>query len=66
VSSRISCIPRTDATPDSSRAAVARCYAYLIERQRLRKQKVCGPATAPEKTRGESKHDSRAPTILHD
>ena len=44
--------PRLDATPDTSRAAVARCYAYLVERRRLGEQKEGGPETAPNSAKG--------------
>ena len=39
-SPRTTLAPRPDATPASSRAAVARCYAYLVERRRSREQKA--------------------------
>jgi hypothetical protein len=39
VEPRIVLSPRQDATPDSSRTAIARCYAYLVERRRLRSKK---------------------------
>ena len=53
-------IPRADATTDSSRQAIARCYDYLVERRRLRQQKVGGPTTAPDdrtKVKGDSADD---------
>jgi hypothetical protein len=59
---RIAVTPRPDATPDSSRAAVARCYAYLIERRRLRTQKEGGPATAPNDPKGVP--DERVESII--
>jgi hypothetical protein len=41
--------PRADATPESSRVAISRCYDYLIERHRLREQKeAAGPAPEPD------------------
>jgi hypothetical protein len=45
-STRITYAPRPDATPNSSRAAIASCYVYLVERRRLRQQKEGGAGTA--------------------
>jgi hypothetical protein len=44
--SNLRVVPRPDATPNSSRAAIASCYAYLVERRRLRQQKEGGAGTA--------------------
>jgi endonuclease I len=38
VEPRIVLSPRPDATPDSSRSAIARCYVYLVQRYWLRKE----------------------------
>jgi hypothetical protein len=46
--SNLRVVPRPDATPDSSRAATARCYAYLVERRRLRHQNEGGAGIAPQ------------------
>jgi hypothetical protein len=58
----ISCIPRPGATPDSSRAAVAHCYSYLVERRQLRKQKKATRPGAPEDARKDQ--DARTMHII--
>jgi hypothetical protein len=47
-SPHIASSPCPGATTDTSRAAVAHCYAYLIERRRLREETEGGPETAPK------------------
>jgi hypothetical protein len=58
-SSRIISRPREDTTSESSRAAIARCYAYLVKRRGLLEQREGGPATAPDNARAESNQVSR-------
>ena len=52
--------PRRDATLASSRLAAVRCYAYLVERHRLRQQKEGGAGTAPEDAKARFERDFRA------
>jgi len=49
---RITHAPREDATPESSWAALARCYAYLIERRWLREQKKAGAHNVGDEEKG--------------
>ena len=55
--------PRDDATPESSQNAVGRCYAYLIERRRLREEKEGGRRPAPDDAMKGSSNDRARPSI---
>jgi len=50
---RILYTPRPGATPESSRNAIARCYAYLLERRRLREEEAARPGGHEDARKGD-------------
>lgn len=69
---RITYVPRPDATPEGELATLAGVYAFILrcgeERRAEERKKAEGRLPSPDghDTKGSSRDDFRAKTILHD
>lgn len=62
-SARITYTPRSDATPEAERNALAAVYAFVAQQHQIKKKG--DPATAPDDAEG-SQHDRTDTRIIRD